>query len=53
MRTAGARNLAQDEATSVVFGMPKVAFERGGAERLVPLEEIAAATIRLLSEKKA
>jgi len=41
MRDAGARTLAQDEATSVVFGMPKVAWERGGAEELVPLGEIA------------
>ncbi|MEJ2199506.1 MAG: chemotaxis response regulator protein-glutamate methylesterase [Desulfuromonadaceae bacterium] len=52
MRNAGARNLAQDEASSIVFGMPKVAFERGGAERLVPLDNIAAATIKLLAEKR-
>ena len=51
MRQAGARTLAQDEATSVVFGMPKVAYEKGGAERLVPLPDIAPATIRLLSER--
>ena len=42
MRTAGARCIAQDEATCVVFGMPKEAYERGGAERLVPLNKIAA-----------
>jgi len=41
MRKAGARTLAQDEKTCVVFGMPKVAYERGGAERLVPLDRIA------------
>ncbi len=41
MRDAGARCIAQDEATCVVFGMPKEAFERGGAERLVPLSKIA------------
>ena len=52
MRKAGARTMAQDEASSVVFGMPKVAFERGGAERLLPLDDISAATIRLLSERK-
>ncbi len=40
MRRAGARTLAQDEYTSVVFGMPREAYERGGAERLVPLEKI-------------
>lgn len=53
MRQAGARNLAQDEETSVVFGMPKVAYERGGAERLVPLERMASAVIDLLSERKS
>jgi len=40
MRETGARTLAQDQKTSVVFGMPKEAFERGGAEELVPLEFI-------------
>ncbi len=41
MRDAGARCLAQDEATSVVFGMPAEAFKRGGAEKLVPIGEMA------------
>lgn len=41
MRDAGARCIAQDEATCVVFGMPKEAYERGGAESLVPLPRIA------------
>lgn len=53
MRQAGARNIAQDEASSVVFGMPRVAFEKGGAERLVPLDDIPAAVCRLLSERNA
>lgn len=48
MRQAGARTLAQDEKTSVVFGMPKEAYERGGAERLVPLERIPQAVAELL-----
>ncbi|MCL2744109.1 MAG: chemotaxis response regulator protein-glutamate methylesterase [Planctomycetaceae bacterium] len=41
MRDAGARCIAQDEATCVVFGMPKEAYARGGVERLVPLPQIA------------
>jgi two-component system, chemotaxis family, protein-glutamate methylesterase/glutaminase len=41
LRQAGARTIAQDEATSVVFGMPKVAIELGGAEQVVPLDDIA------------
>ncbi len=52
MKTGGARCIAQDEASSVVFGMPKVAYEKGGAERLVPLERVAPALLGLLTEKK-
>ncbi|HEX6161219.1 MAG TPA: chemotaxis-specific protein-glutamate methyltransferase CheB, partial [Thermoanaerobaculia bacterium] len=43
LRTAGALTIAQDEATSVVFGMPKEAILRGGADRVLPLTRIAAA----------
>jgi two-component system chemotaxis response regulator CheB len=49
MRQAGARTLAQDEATSVVFGMPKVAYQRGGVECLVPLDNIPNKIMNLLS----
>ncbi|HFQ80385.1 MAG TPA: chemotaxis response regulator protein-glutamate methylesterase [Desulfobacterales bacterium] len=49
MRKAGGRTMAQDEKSSVVFGMPKEAYERGGAERLVPLDNIAGEIIKLLS----
>lgn len=41
MRDAGARCIAQNEETCVVFGMPKEAYERGGAESLVPLPKIS------------
>lgn len=51
MRQAGARTLAQDEATSVVFGMPKVAYQRGGVECLVPLDNIPNTIMKLLSVK--
>ena len=47
MRKAGARTLAQDEATSVVFGMPKVALEMGGVERVLPLGQLAGAAVGL------
>lgn len=50
MRRAGARTLAQDEATSVVFGMPKVAYQLGGAEALVPLGGIPARIMNLLQK---
>lgn len=52
MRKAGARTLAQDEKTSVVFGMPKVAYDRGGTDKLVPLGSVANEVINMLSEKK-
>jgi two-component system chemotaxis response regulator CheB len=41
MRRAGARTIAQDEQSCIVFGMPKCAYDRGGAESLVPLDKIA------------
>jgi two-component system, chemotaxis family, protein-glutamate methylesterase/glutaminase len=53
MRQAGARCIAQDEASCVVFGMPKVAYERGGAEMFVPIDEVGSTLLRLLTEKKA
>src|SRR5690606_39716410 len=47
MRQAGARTVAQDEASCVVYGMPKEAVKRGAAEKSLPLsaigDEIAAA----------
>lgn len=52
MRQAGARTLAQDEESSVVFGMPKVAYERGGAERLVPLSDMTARVIAILEGRE-
>ena len=45
MRRAGARTLAQDAATSVVHGMPRVAWEIGAAERQVGLGAMAAAIL--------
>lgn len=41
MKQAGARTMAQDEATSVVFGMPREAVVRGGVDRIVPLYNVA------------
>jgi len=41
MKEAGAATLAQDEATSIVFGMPREAIARGAAQRVTALEHIA------------
>jgi two-component system chemotaxis response regulator CheB len=46
LREKGATTFAQDEATSVVYGMPRVAWENGGAQRQLPLEKIAEFLIR-------
>ena len=48
MRRKGARTLGQDEKSSVVYGMPKVAFEIGAVERQIPLESMAQAFMTLL-----
>lgn len=50
MRRAGAHTLAQDEATSVVYGMPREATQRGSAIRELPLDKIADA-IMLFARK--
>ncbi len=49
LRQAGGATLAQDEASSVVFGMPKEAAARGAAEQVVPLERIPGAILRLVA----
>ncbi len=41
MKAAGAFTIAQDEATCIVFGMPKEAIARGGVDKIVPLHHIA------------
>jgi len=40
MRHAGARTIAQDEATSVVYGMPMEAMKIGAAEKAIPLHDV-------------
>ncbi len=51
MRQAGASTIAQDEATCVVFGMPKVAIEHGAAQKVLPLSKIAAGVFAALAER--
>ncbi len=40
MHEAGAQTIAEDESTCVVFGMPKVAIDMGGVDKIVPLHKI-------------
>jgi len=47
MKQAGAKTIAQDEATCVVFGMPKEAIKLGAVDRIMPLQNIAGAILAL------
>jgi two-component system, chemotaxis family, response regulator WspF len=48
LRNLGWRTIAQDEASSVVWGMPKAAVEIGAAEEVLPISQIADAIVRLM-----
>ena len=52
LRQAGARTFGQDQATSVVYGMPRVALELGGVDRQLPIDDIGPALLRA-SEARA
>jgi two-component system chemotaxis response regulator CheB len=53
MREAGSPTVAQDQATSVVWGMPGEAVKRGAAEQVLPLQEVPGAILALLEHGKA
>nr|WP_275901472.1 chemotaxis response regulator protein-glutamate methylesterase [Cohnella algarum] len=48
MRRKGARTFGQDEKTSVVYGMPRVAYELGAVEKQLPIERIPQAVVAQL-----
>ncbi len=48
MKAKGAVSLAQDEASSVVYGMPRAAFAAGCVDRVVALDAVAPAIVELL-----
>jgi two-component system chemotaxis response regulator CheB len=50
MRCSGATTIGQDEKTSIVYGMPKAAFETGAVEKQYPLEEIPDAIISAVKQ---
>ena len=47
MKEAGAATIAQDEASCIVFGMPREAISRGAVDVVVPLEQIASAALNV------
>jgi two-component system chemotaxis response regulator CheB len=49
LKQAGARTLAQDRASCVVFGMPKAAIDNGSIDRVLPLGAMAGEILRLVS----
>ena len=51
LRRAGATTIAQDQASSVVFGMPKEAIASGAAKHVVPLQEIAGAIVAAVRDR--
>lgn len=53
MKQAGAKTIAQDEETCVVFGMPREAIARGGVDKVLPLQRIAEQTLRFCADQPA
>jgi two-component system chemotaxis response regulator CheB len=53
MHDAGARTLAQDEATCVVYGMPKEAVKLGAVDQIIPLTEVAREILRFSGQDYA
>lgn len=51
IRQAGGRTIAQDRQTSLIYGMPRAAAEQGLADEIVPLDQIAAAIERIVTEE--
>ena len=49
MHDAGAHTFAQDEASCIVFGMPKEAIAQGGVDEIVPLKDMARAILTHLN----
>lgn len=52
MRAGNAKTIVQDEKSSVVWGMPKVAYEIGAADFIEPLDAIVAKIVSLLNDKR-
>lgn len=49
IKACGGSTIAQDEKTSIVFGMPKVAIDAGCIDKILPLEEISGDLLRLVN----
>jgi len=52
MKEAGAWTIAQDEATSVIFGMPREAIEMGAAQEVAPLGRLREKALARVTRKE-
>ena len=52
MKKAGAWNIAQDEATSVIFGMPREAIEAGAVQEVAPLNKLRDKALARVAKKE-
>jgi two-component system, chemotaxis family, protein-glutamate methylesterase/glutaminase len=53
MRDGGGGAVVQDQATSVIFGMPQAALALAGADRVLPLHAVAGAVVELVAARRA
>lgn len=52
LRACGGHTIAQDEQTSIIFGMPRAAIELDAAEMVLPLDEIGPQIMKWISERQ-
>ncbi|MEO6377588.1 MAG: CheB methylesterase domain-containing protein, partial [Caulobacteraceae bacterium] len=52
MHETGARTFAQNQASSVIYGMPRAAVEAGGVQRELPLEQVAIEVLKLCNAER-
>jgi len=53
LREKGAMTFAQDEESSVVYGMPRAAWENGAAQRQLPIDQVAAHILKAVATAPA
>jgi two-component system, chemotaxis family, protein-glutamate methylesterase/glutaminase len=53
LRAAGGLGVVQDEASSLIYGMPQAALAAGGADKIVPLSAIASTLVELIARRKS
>ena len=53
MHQAGSATIAQDEASCVVFGMPREAIARGGVDHVLPLDQVTGKILKLAASEES